>query len=343
MTEKMEPPYPARKRGIPLELRYEYAKNAWADAIKALTYEVREKYGAAAALEIFDMVCNEDDRVKKLTNAIRTLFNLEENDAETLGEVIDIWDEFTGIDSTILERSNTINRRKVTKCPWVTEPRDLSEWFLPFIRIVTKTINPKATLERPKSMCAGDSYCEYVWKLEESTQFKGEEKPMAEKLETPCATPKRGLSWRLKSDFAWRNFTDFTHRGFLYAIREKYGAAATLEIWEKYLKMAVKNLTNLILKVFKIEGNDMEAITKWYDIWGELCGNEYTWLERSKTIARQKFTKCPWKTEHKDISDWGVPFINIVNKTINPKATFQRPKAMCAGDPYCEYVYKIEE
>ena len=327
---------------IPLELRYEFAKNGWTDAIKVLSLLVREKYGAAAALEIFDMVCNEGDRVKKLTNAIRTIFNLEENDAETLGEVLDIWDEFTGIDSTILERSKTINRRKVTKCPWKTAPRDLSDWFLPFFSIVTKTINPKATLERPKAMCAGDSYCEYVWKLEESTQLKGEEEPMAKKLETPCATPKRGLSWRLKSDFAVRNFTDFI-RGYKYAVREKYGAAALLEIHEKYCKMGVKTLTNTIRTIFKIEGNDMEALKKWWDIWHELCGHESTYLEWSKTIARQKITKCPWKTEHKDISDWALPFCNIVNKTINPKATLERPKAMCEGDPYCEYVTKIEE
>ena len=152
---------------IPLEFKYGYAMGGWTEASKELLLLVREKYGAAAALEIFDMVCNEGERVKKLTTAIRTLFNLEENDAETLGEVLDIWDEFTGIDSTILDRSNTINRRKVTKCPWVTAPRDLSEWFLPFYSIVTKTINPKATLERPKAMCAGDPYCEYTWKIEE--------------------------------------------------------------------------------------------------------------------------------------------------------------------------------
>ena len=314
----------------------------WADAIKVLLLLVREKYGAAAALEIFDMVCNEGDRVKKLTNAIRTLFNLEENDAETLGEVFDIWDEFTGIDSTILERSKTINRRKVTKCPWVTAPRDHSEWFLPFFSIVTKTINPKATLERPKSMCAGDSYCEYIVKIEESTQLKGEQEPMAKKLETPCATPKRGLSWRLKSDFAIRNFTDFI-RGFKYAVREKYGAAASLEIHEKYVKKGAKNITNTIRTIFKIEGNDMEALDKWWDIWWEFWGHEGIILERSKTMSRSKITKCVWKTEHKDISDWALPFCNIVNKTINPKVTLERPKAMCAGDPYCEYITRIEE
>ncbi len=70
---------------------------------------------------------------------------------------------------------------------------------------------------------------------------------------------------------------------------------------------------------------------------------EYTILERSKTINRIKVTKCPWKTEPKDISDWVLIFNNIVNKTINPKATLERPKAMCAGDSYCEYVWKIEE
>lgn len=107
--------------------------------------------------------------------------------------------------------------------------------------------------------------------------------------------------------------------------------------------MGGKNITNTIRTIFKIEGNDMEAILKWFEIWWEFWGHEATILEFSKTIWRSKFTKCPWKTEYKDISDWALPFCNIVHKTINPKATVERPKAMCAGDPYCEYVTKIEE
>lgn len=333
----------AKKISIPLELKYDFAMRGYASFIAGILHAIREKYGSAEALEMYERALTIGDRIKNLIDTLLTIFKIEGNDAEAIAKWIDIWNELTGIECTWLERSKTINRRKVTKCPWVTAPRDLSEWFLPFFSIVTKTINPKATLERPKSMCAGDSYCEYVWKLEESTQLKGEEEPMAKKLETPCATPKRGLSWRLKSDFAIRNFTDFTHRGLMYAIREKYGAAATLEIWEKYLKKGVKNLTNTIRTIFKIEGNDLEALAKWWTIWQEFCGHEVTILERSKTILRTKFTKCPWKTEHKDISDWALPFCNIVNKTINPKATVERPKAMCAGDPYCEYVWKLEE
>ena len=33
--------------------------------------------------------------------------------------------------------------------------------------------------------------------------------------------------------------------------------------------------------------------------------------------------------------DAEIRFDNIVVKTINPKTTFERPKGMCAGDPYC--------
>lgn len=54
-------------------------------------------------------------------------------------------------------------------------------------------------------------------------------------------------------------------------------------------------------------------------------------------------TKCPWKTKYKDISDYTFIFAEIASKAINEKVTLERPKAMCEGDPYCEYVYKIEE
>jgi len=131
----------------------------------------------------------------------------------------------------------------------------------------------------------------------------------------------------------------------MYAIREKYGAAVALEIIERVWKMEdrIKNITNRFLTIFKIEGNDAETIAKWIDIWNEVCGYEYTWLERSKTSSRVKITKCPFKTVPKDISNYCKPFLNIVGKTINPKATVESPKGMCAGDPYCEFLTKTEE
>jgi hypothetical protein len=329
----------AEKMAIPMELIYQMSIGSWTDLQKGFLYAISEKYGAEATIDIYEMVCNMDDRVKNMTNAILIMFFLKGNDAETIGEVLDLWDEITGIESTILERSKTINRRKVIKCPFKTKPQDVSDWNLPFINILTKTINPKVTFERPKAMCAGDSYCEYVWKLEERDVA-----PVAKKLETPCAAPKRGISWEQKANFTGGNGIDF-FKGFIYAIREKYGAAATLEIIERVWKMddRAKTLTNTVRTIFKIEGNDAEAIGKWFEIFGGLAGYEFTTLERSKTITRMKYTKCIHELKYLDIADFGLILDNIVAKTINPKATVERPKAMCAGDPYCEYVYKIEE
>jgi rhodanese-related sulfurtransferase len=105
----------------------------------------------------------------------------------------------------------------------------------------------------------------------------------------------------------------------------------------------VKNMANTLKEVFKIEGNDAEAIAKSREIIWELIGTDHTWLERSKTICRAKITKCAWQTEPKDISDWPLIYNSIIAKNINPKASVERPKAMCAGDPYCEYIYRIEE
>jgi len=158
---------------------------------------------------------------------------------------------------------------------------------------------------------------------------------MAEKVEIPVET---------KYQFAAGAFAD-TVKGFLYALREKYGAEATLEFFEMWCKDGdrVKNMTNTILTAFKLEGNDAETIGKWFDIYLELFGFESTTLERSKTINRFKVTKCPTKTDHKDISGWSLIFDTMVAKTINPKATWETPKSICAGDPYCEHVIKIEE
>jgi hypothetical protein len=158
---------------------------------------------------------------------------------------------------------------------------------------------------------------------------------LAKKVTLPC---------EFKYDFAIRGYTSIL-KAWLYVILEEYGAATMLKLYEKVCKIddRVKRLTNSLLSIFKLEGNDTETIAKWFEIWFELIGIEYTWLKRSKTIAVAKMTKCPLKTEPKDISEWGLIWCDIKTKTINPKITFQRPQAMCEGDPHCEYVWKIEQ
>jgi len=155
---------------------------------------------------------------------------------------------------------------------------------------------------------------------------------------------KISIPLELKYDFAMRGYASFV-AGILHAIREKYGSAEALEMYERALTIGdrIKILINRLLTIFKIEGNDAEAIAKWWDIWFELCGIEVTWLERESLNVRGKVTKCPWKIELRELSDRCSIFNNLVIKTINPKATFERPKGMCAGDPYCEFVTKIEE
>ncbi|WP_287583750.1 hypothetical protein [Candidatus Borrarchaeum sp.] len=325
----------AKKMAIPWEFKYKFAMGGWTAYLKAYHYAIREKYGADAALEIYERTCKMDDRIKSFTNAVLKVFELEGNDAETIGRWWDIWHELTGTEGTILEWSKTICRVKVTKCPTTTVPKDISGWSIIRAKLITKAINPKAVFERPKAMCAGDSYCEYVWKIEESTPIKGAEETM---------TKKRVIPWELKYKFAMGGWAAYL-KAYHYAIREKYGADAALEIYERISTMddRAKKGTQTLLNIFNLEGNDIETIRKWWEIWWELIGIEGTWLEQSKTCLRNKITKCPYKTEPKDISDWALIFCDINAKTINPKATCERPKGMCARDPYCEYVWIIEE
>ena len=150
--------------------------------------------------------------------------------------------------------------------------------------------------------------------------------------------------WELKYKYALGAWSTIL-KGFMYEIRERHGAAEALEIYKMFNKRydRIKNMTNDIKDAFNIEGNDAETIEKWYDIWWELGGAEFTWFERSKTSVKQRISKRPFKTDPIDINEWDLIFGNIVVKTINPKATIKRPKGMCAGDPYCEFVSKIEE
>ncbi|WP_287584184.1 hypothetical protein [Candidatus Borrarchaeum sp.] len=158
MTEKIS---------IPLLLKHDFTLRAYSSIVKGFLYAIREKHGGNEALETYLRVCTMDDRIKNLTNALLDIFQLKGSDAETIGKWFEVWFELTAFEYAILEQSKTSSRVKVTKCPFKTEPKDLSDWALIFTNLVSKTINPKATVERPKAMCAGDSYCEYIWKIEE--------------------------------------------------------------------------------------------------------------------------------------------------------------------------------
>ena len=157
----------AKKIGVPLEFKYELTKKAWSSLIKGFLYVVRERHGAAEALACIERLFKMDDRAKNLTNFIKTVFKIEGNDADTMADWFKIYHEILGTESTTLELSKTNYRKKITKCPFQTGHKDVSDWCNIWSDIVYKTINPKATQERVKSMCAGDPYCEFVIKIEE--------------------------------------------------------------------------------------------------------------------------------------------------------------------------------
>ena len=133
-------------------------------------------------------------------------------------------------------------------------------------------------------------------------------------------------------------------KGFMYVVRERHGAAEALACIERFFEMddRMKNLTNFIKKVFKIEGNDLESAEKWYETYLEIIGSEFKTLERSKTLWRNKVTKCIFKTGYKDLSEWCIIWNKFVLETLNPKFTAETIKQMCAGDPYCEFATKLE-
>ena len=66
MAKKLKPPYATPKRGLPIELKYDWAMGGFADINRGFLYAIREKYGAAATLEIYEMFCKMGDRVKKI-------------------------------------------------------------------------------------------------------------------------------------------------------------------------------------------------------------------------------------------------------------------------------------
>jgi hypothetical protein len=138
-------------------------------------------------------------------------------------------------------------------------------------------------------------------------------------------TRKIGVSLEFKYEIALKGWCSMI-AGFLYVIREEFDAATALKLIEKLFKRddRVKNLTNNLRTIFKIEGNDAKTMLDWFETFHEILGTEYTIPEQSKTIFRQKITKCPFKTGYKDVSEWCKIWSDIVYKTINPKAIYWR-------------------
>ena len=168
MAKKLEPPYPATKRGLPWEIKYDYVRGMLTTLLKGFLYTIREKYGGPASLEIYEMLEKRFDRLKNMAKDLKDVFKIEGNAIETIMTWWEIIYEIVGVEATWLEVTKTYSRIKITKCPWSTpDPKDISDWEMIFNSIISKVINPKVTVERPKAMCAGDPYCEYIHKLEE--------------------------------------------------------------------------------------------------------------------------------------------------------------------------------
>jgi hypothetical protein len=81
----------------------------------------------------------------------------------------------------------------------------------------------------------------------------------------------------------------------------------------------------------------------------EVHGIEVT-REASESEIRTKFTKCPWHEAANAMEmpeDWRfcdsghTAFTTSMYKGLDPKATYELPKAMSAGDSFCEGISKL--
>ena len=92
MAKKLETPCAASKRGLTCEMKLDFNKGGYTSFVKGFISAIRERYGAAAALEMYDKVMKMEDRIKNMTITIKNGFQLQGNDAETIGEWFDIYE-----------------------------------------------------------------------------------------------------------------------------------------------------------------------------------------------------------------------------------------------------------
>ena len=57
----------AKKRVIPLELKYDFFMRAYISTFKGLLYTVRKEFDASTSLRVYETFCTMGDRIKNLT------------------------------------------------------------------------------------------------------------------------------------------------------------------------------------------------------------------------------------------------------------------------------------
>jgi len=124
------------------------------------------------------------------------------------------------------------------------------------------------------------------------------------------------------------------------------------EIWKQIWAGSGK-ASKQVTDVLGLAGDDAKSVAETIQLVATVAMGPEFKLETVEATAEKavvRCTGCPWWNRFKElgISEGFCPvadlaYCDALAKSLNPKVTVSLPKAMPRGDPYCEWVYELQE
>ena len=312
-----------------------------------LVKEMYKKYGVEGTQ------CNNDQMMemgKKYVAKSLKNFHIVGNDCRTVAAYFKLVDKIVfDTDFEVLEDTpRRVVLRGSSGCPLSNNPQEelcaeMCENGMGHEVVACQVVNPALTFRNLKLMSAGGESCDMCFELPESAPIADVSVPVSlYKLDETVWTEERRQKARQRRD--WENYGSMVR-----AIYRRYGKKGLKVVYEvtsdsakKYVIMALKN--------YNLKGNDARTAGGYYRIYHKIIfGNDLEIIKDTpKKVIVRNSGFCPLSTNPQEELTPGICLNtmgheNRACKIINPKLKFSIPYLRSAGDPYCEYVFELED
>lgn len=126
----------------------------------------------------------------------------------------------------------------------------------------------------------------------------------------------------------------------IMALVDQGGSESALDHLRPYMRMGGHAFSINMIKLFDIQGNDLEKIGSICHLYEKFYKHEMNEIEgTSGTIVRVGGTKCPWQSTLKEGCMAGHEmFLNAICEAINPEYGCRFNQMIPKGDPVCSWV-----
>ena len=277
-------------------------------------------------------------------------FNIVGNDCRAVAAYFKLVDKivFDTDFEVLLDTPRKVILRGASGCPLSSHPQDelcqeICDGGLGHETVACETINPALKFYNLKLMSAGDDSCDLCFELPEDAPVSDVSVPVSlYKIDEAAWPEERRRKARLRRD--WENWA-----AMVQAVYRKYGKEGLKAVY-KITSNSADNYVIMSLQNFKLKGNDARTAGGYYKCHHKLLfGNDLEVVEDTpKRVVLRNNGFCwlssnPKEELNPEICLNTMGHENMACEIINPKLKFSLPKMRSAGDPYCEYVFELQD